>query len=301
MNQTERARFIDRTLCISCRSQYLTNLSTGAYDSGPVGAFLKADPWGENPLPYLAGKTWCFAGCNTCGQAFHRYVLDAEWNERRFSKWMSQDAIAEFEHGALLPEWRFKKAAENTGHALRIEALTRELRSGPVKLLDFGCGYGDFIAMCNLYGFDAVGVDRAEAKRSNALVPIFNELSDVTGPFHAVTLFEVLEHLDDPLAILEALAPMIVPGGLLVLETPDCTGVTGIETIDDYRKIHPLDHINGFTPETLRKIAERAGFASFQRPPVHVTMDRLRVVKNEVKGLLVSFLRPTTQQYFRKI
>lgn len=121
----ERARFIGRMLCIACRSQYLTNLSTGTYDSGLVGAFLRADPWGENPLPCLAGKTWCFASCRTCGQTFHRYVLNAEWNERRFSKWMSQDAIVEFEQAALSPEWRFNKAAKNTSHVLRIEALTR--------------------------------------------------------------------------------------------------------------------------------------------------------------------------------
>lgn len=42
-----------------------------------------------------------------------------------------------------------------------------------MKLLDFGCGYGDFVEMCNLYGFKAVGVDRAEGKRSSSRVPIF--------------------------------------------------------------------------------------------------------------------------------
>jgi SAM-dependent methyltransferase len=275
----------------------VSDLSTGTYDTGHVGTFLSADPWGEDPLPYLAGQAWHFVKCNDCGQMFHRFVLDAEWNERRFTQWMTQDAIAAFEKAALTPDSRFSKAAQDAAHVLRIRSLV-----GPrVKLLDFGCGYGDFIAMCNLYGFQAVGVDRAEARRGNASIPIFPDLSALTGPFDVVTLFEVLEHLDDPRGLLERVAQLMTTDAVLILETPDCTGVTDIQTIDDYRKIHPLDHINAFTPETLRNIAERAGFKGVSKPTVHVTADRLRVAKNELKGFLSVLVKPTTQQYFRRI
>ena len=291
------ATFIDRSVCIACGSSHLSELSHGAYDSGPVGEYLAADPWGESPLPYLARKTWHFVKCDDCAQMFHRFVLDAEWNERRFAKWMTQDAIAAFESTALQREWQFQKAAENIAHVLRI----RSLKGTKVKLLDFGCGYGEFVAICNLHGFRAVGVDRSEAKRSNALTPISPSLSDLSGPFDVITLFEVLEHLDQPLQVLQQLTAITTPGGILILETPDCTGVTDIKTLDDYRKIHPLDHINAFTPATLSKIAARAGFESIPKPTAHVTTQTSQIAKTGAKALLSAFVKPTTRQYFRKV
>jgi hypothetical protein len=65
---------------------------------------------------------------------------------------------------------------------------------------------------------------------------------------------------------LEMLRARLVPGGILVLETPDCSGITGIVSRRDYDNIHPLEHINGFTPATLRKMAERLGFGISPSP-----------------------------------
>ena len=162
--------------------------------------------------------------------------------------------------------------------------------------------------MCSLYGFDAYGVDQSSARRDNGRYTfVFAELSDLKNSeagarkFHAITLFQVLEHLDDPRAVLEALTDLLVVGGILVLETPDCSGITNIVTKDDYYDIHPLEHINGFTPQTLRSIAERLGFTQITPPIIHVTGDPLRVAKREIKRVIGRFLKPTTQLYFRKI
>jgi SAM-dependent methyltransferase len=294
------AQFVDRSRCIACASTRLNELSSGAFDEGAVGDFLRADPWGEDPMPFLAGARWRYVRCADCGQAFHLHVLDAEWSERRFSRWMSQEAIESFERRSRTPQGLLDRAAGMTAHVLRLEALTRARRDGAVRLLDFGCGHGEFVALCNLYGFQAVGVDRSPARRRHALVPIVGDLDAVTGPFDAVTLFEVLEHLDRPREMLERLALLLRPGAVLVLETPNCEGVTGIRTYDDYLKIHPLEHINGFTPDTLRQIAQRVGFDPIAKPVAHVTMDPLRVAKTEARRLLGRLLAPTTQQYFRK-
>jgi SAM-dependent methyltransferase len=300
---TEPAEFIQRLRCITCLSTNLAVIASGSYDDEPLRTFIAEDPWGENPLPFLAGQTWTYVQCKDCEQAYHRDVLAPQWNDRRFAKWMTQDAIRIFEEAITTPGSRLHEAEKRTKHVLQIELLTRRLRgNNAVRVLDFGCGYGDFLAMCAAYGFDAHGVDRSAARRDNARVLVHSELSDLSGqaPFHAVTLFEVLEHLDDPRAILEALRPHLIADGILVLETPDCTGVRGISTLDDYRKINPLDHINGFTCETLRRIATETGFQPIAKPVSQVTADPLRVAKTELKRVLRRFLSKSTQQYFRK-
>jgi SAM-dependent methyltransferase len=299
----ERAEFVQRNRCITCRSSNLAVVASGSYDDEPLHGFIAADPWGENPLPFLAGKTWTYVQCKHCAQAYHRDILSPTWNARRFEKWMTQDAIRIFEETVTTPGSRIHDAEKRTKHVLQIELLTRGLRgNNAVRVLDFGCGYGDFLAMCAAYGFEAHGIDRSAARRDNARVLVHPELADLAGqpPFHAVTLFEVLEHLDDPRSILEALRPHVMTGGILVLETPDCAGVSGISTRNDYQKINPLDHINGFTSETLQRIASETGFQPIARPVSQVTAEPMRVAKTEVKRVLNRFLSKSTQQYFRK-
>lgn len=305
MNSTETAVFSERSVCISCGGSKLRELSSGLFDAGVVERFIREDPWGENPAPFLKGNLWSYVCCQDCELSFHRYILAPEWNERRFSKWMSQEAIEAFEKPFKTPDHKFRKASSQTAHVLQIEQLTRGLRGSMApRVLDFGCGYGGFLSMCSMYGFDAVGVDRSSAKRDNgSFANVFAEIEDVAAmaPFHALTLFEVLEHLDDPHNLILKLRDLLAPGGVLVLETPDCTGVNDIETRSDYYKIHPLEHINGFTPKTLKRFAARLGFSYITKPVSSITCDFKKMGKALSKQMLRSMLRPTTQMYFVKL
>ena len=276
-----------RERCISCASPKSTELSSGRFGEPPVRGFIESDPWGENPMPLLAHEKWALHECLQCGQKQHRYVLSPEWNEVRFSKWMSEDAIRQFEahHGTGATS-----ATEHVQHVLRLKDL------GVARVLDFGCGFGQFLEMCRLFSLEAMGVDRSNARRSGAGIQIFAELDEVEGSFDAITMFEVLEHLDDPLAMLGTLRRRLNPGGLMIVEVPDTSGVSAIESREDYYKIHPLDHINAFTPESLVKIMHRAGFRPLTKRPAFVTTSLKRIAKDIAKAVLK---QKTTQRYFR--
>lgn len=301
----QNAEFIERNACISCGENHITVLSEGKFNEGPLKRFIEEDPWGsEHPAPFLLQKEWSFVRCETCGMSFHRYILSPEWSERKFSKWMSQEAIDAFEKSYKTPDTIFQKGRYNAAHVLQIESLTRDIRNGSTtRILDFGCGYGEFLSMCAAFGFDAYGVDRATARLDgSAYEKVFAEIGDVAhiAPFHALSLFEVLEHLDDPKSLVVELRNLIIPGGILVLEVPDCTGVTNITSRYDYYKIHPLEHINGFTPSTLKDFVNRLGFESIDKQLACVTDDSKIIAKNIVKRLVKPLLKPTTQMYFRK-
>ena len=302
MPPSPQATFLERANCINCESGRIAVLSRGKYSDQPLLGFINADPWGTNPVPYLENAEWVFVQCADCDQKFHQRILSAEWNERRFSEWMSAEAILEFEKRLGNAATRhFENGRELVAHALRIEKITRSIRNKdePVRVLDFGCGWGQFLAVCQRFGFDVAGVDRSEARRGRSPVPIYAELDDVTGQFHALTLFEVLEHLDNPAVTLRDLSRFLLPGGVLILETPDCSGVTFIHSLSDYHKIHPLEHINAFTHETLTSIAQRGGFRSIARGSAQVTADLARVIRTEAKHILGRDGR-STQLYFVK-
>lgn len=105
--------------------------------------------------------------------------------------------------------------------------------SGPLRILDAGCGTGvssDYLAHLNP-GAEILAVDisagalevaRERLQRSGALAQVRLEqrsLLDLAGegPFQHINSVGVLHHLQDPLAGLKALGPLLAPGGILHL------------------------------------------------------------------------------------
>ncbi len=309
MAGTERAVFVSRDACVACGSSSLETLGAGRFCDEPLRGFIEGDPWGECPLPYLQDSPWEYLACRACGQAFHRWVLDDAWQVRRFSRWMGAGAMAEFErrHGLGAFSVRYARARSRMAHVARLERLTRAIRGeGPPRLLDFGCGFGEFVATAALAGFEASGVDWDAHRRGGSLAGGARLHADLAAldaegaaPFHAVTLFEVLEHLTAPADLLRELRRRMVPGGVLVAEVPDCTGVRGLQSRHDYGCIHPLEHLNGFDPGSLVRFVERHGFERLTPPAAWVTAEPVRALRTAARQALAPLLRRGTQAYFR--
>lgn len=303
MESGEQAVFVERDRCVACGCSRIEDLARGRFTDEPLRGYIAADPWGECPLSCLTQAEWVFSRCLECQLKFHRRILDPEWNERRFSRWMTKEAIVDFERERASFEGSFRAGVDHVGHALRIEMLTRAERgrSNPVRVLDFGCGWGKFVLTCQMLGFDACGVDRSEARSSGGSVKMHSSLGDIPQgtKYDAITAFEVLEHLDDPRGIVIELAKLLRFGGVLVAETPDCEGVAGIRTLREYRLIHPLEHLNAFTYQTLRSMIECCGFQLIDRGAAYVTAELARVGRASAKYLLGRGEK-STQLYFRK-
>lgn len=294
--------FTTRTRCIGCAATKLETLSRGRYRDDPLRSFLLEDPGGDRAYPHLENEEWALVECARCHLRFHRLILSPRWNEVRFDQWSSEEDIREFERrhfGDDLFRRAFDRARRHVQHLLRLEHLTRSIcGTRAPRLLDFGCGFGDFIEMASQFGFEATGVDRDEARRSGARIQIRRELSELDGWFDVVTMFEVLEHLDDPDGTLVALAKRLRRDGILVVEVPDCSGVTDITDRDSYLKLHPIDHINAFTPDTLQGFVERHGFQRIRKRPAFATLSPVRLAKDVAAAALKT---RTTQMYFRKL
>jgi len=306
----EPANFMERLNCITCNSTSLVTLDRGTFGQEPHRSMIAEGIWGINPLPYLEHCEWELVKCRDCGQVFHKRILTPEWDARRHAEWMTRDAISEFEelHGQRRPRWIFDRARSEVDRLLCFEQMTRGIRNEePLRLLDFGCGWGRLVTLANLFGFSAHGVDRSNARRAGqqgGLGTVFASLDEYVAleprPAHAVCLMEVLEHLVAPMEILRALHSVMMPNAILLLEVPDATGLTDIKTTKNM-VADGLDHLNAFTPRTLVDISKRAGFIPIERATAHVTADFQRVMKREVRRVLQPVLSGSTQQFFRRI
>jgi len=122
--------------------------------------------------------------------------------------------------------------------AIRYHGLSKQLRAvvalqPPGDLLDVGCGSGAFLAYARDHGWKVRGVELVEAAASFCrdvlnLPVVTGDLLEASFPsqsFDVVTLWSVLEHVHNPMAVLHEIRRILRPGGLLVLAIPNLDSV----------------------------------------------------------------------------
>jgi SAM-dependent methyltransferase len=91
------------------------------------------------------------------------------------------------------------------------------------RLFDAGAGRGRFVATARAAGYDAVGIEPSPRGPRDPLIAevSIDEAAIAVGSLEAVTLWHVLEHLDDPGAALRRIAGWLEPGGALLVGVPN--------------------------------------------------------------------------------
>lgn len=142
----------------------------------------------------------------------------------------------------------------------RIDLVRRFLSSG--KLLDIGCGMGHFLQQANAAGFVCIGqeISRFAARYVEQHLGIRAICGDIfrvdlpASTFDAITLFDVLEHVEDPRALIEKCRSLLRPGGYLFISMPNINGLAARRLGIRWENLCPPHHINYFTRRTLTQL-----------------------------------------------
>ena len=145
-----------------------------------------------------------------------------------------------------------------------------KLVPGKGRLLDFACAAGYFFEQAQKRGWDAHGCDvgqwtaRAAAARNleNMHVGEFDDLEFPDDHFDVVYAAQVFEHLLNPLEELTKLKRVLKPGGLLYIDVPNYHTLPVMFDKDDFMLNEPPQHINYFTPATMRRLLRDGGLSS---------------------------------------
>jgi SAM-dependent methyltransferase len=154
----------------------------------------------------------------------------------------------------------------------RFADLRRWSNGGVPRLLDVGCGYGDFLHIALESGWRVEGFEFspavAEVCRSRYGIRVaVGDLLELDFPersFELITMWHVLEHLHHPLAALRRCRALLAPGGILALEVPNLNFLVR----KSYR--YPLSrtlHLYHFSPVTLAALVRAAGLEVLECRP----------------------------------
>jgi 2-polyprenyl-3-methyl-5-hydroxy-6-metoxy-1,4-benzoquinol methylase len=159
-----------------------------------------------------------------------------------------------------------------------VKRLALETRPPPARLLDAGCGNGRLAALLASEGYDVTGVDLSsdgvQIARSDNPSCRFEVVAAGDGmleqldvePFDLLVSTEVIEHLYDPHAFIEAARDALRPGGMFIVSTPyhgrlKNTLIAATDKFDAHViALHNGGHIKFFSRATLTQLLTEHGF-----------------------------------------
>ena len=216
----------------------------------------------------------------------------------------------------LLPHVERDQRGEFTNRARTLKSLLPESHH---RLLDIGCGAGNFLMVAGEEGFVGEGLELNQlyieyiAAHRNLKVNarLLEEMNYPAGSFDVVALWDVLEHLPRPVETLNEVRRVLRQGGILGLTTINHACINEAILKARWRYYMPPDHLCSFTPALLDMLLKKCGFtvvkiehhymfevladhfASFLKPSTGVSG-----ISNKMKKLLYLILASASQSLF---
>lgn len=193
--------------------------------------------------------------CNQCQLVYlssQAHVSDNFYEESNM-----HDSSKEVNMDAWLKETA--RDDERRFNALR-EVITNK------KVLDFGSGNGGFLARSSTLSSKSVGVELEKSAvaycrdKSLTVYSYLNEIKD--DLFDVITMFHVLEHIQDPKSVLEKLRTMLAEGGRLIVEVPSSKDalLSLYKCVPFSKFTYWSPHLYLFSAEHLIKMGKEVGF-----------------------------------------
>jgi SAM-dependent methyltransferase len=143
------------------------------------------------------------------------------------------------------------------------------------RLLEIGCGHGEFLLEAQARGFEVEGLEysshaarEANAQLGPSAVRVGSPESDSLPPaaYDVVAAFDVIEHLRNPVRALELLHSALRPGGMVAIVTPSLDSWSR-RLLGRYWMEYKVEHLTYFSRKSLRRMLDDAGFTDIRFAP----------------------------------
>ena len=251
------------------QAQELSNMILDFINNNKVDDYIFLCPvCNSNKINPIRGYHSAFLGkCRECSFIFSQKEPSHEELENYYLRY----SYSENYYSSPLTQLRYNQLLE------KMEPFRKNNR-----ILDVGCGNGDFLLVAKSRGWDCWGTEFSESavsicrhKGLNVLHGSLEELTDQIPDFDIITSFEVLEHILTPAKEVRLFHQKLRPGGLLYITTPNFNSLMRKLLRGKYDVILYPEHLAYFTPLTLQKLLEDAGFKQKKMITTGFSINRL--------------------------
>jgi len=253
----------------------------------------------DQPEVEYSFDVWTIRECDGCGFV---YIDKGPDYAKLFAElsWETTTKIEEQRRAELRPvTYKASKLTRGRMHLLPRKQMPVmvEIWAQPGPVIDLGCGDGAQMNEMSTafvpFGIEistelSKAADMRFSISGGACVnaPTLDGLkSFADGFFTAATLRSYLEHEMHPLAVLKETHRVLAPGGVAIVKVPNYGSWNRMVMGAKWCGFRYPDHLNYFTPKTLRKMGERAGFtAHYGLTYTLPTSDNMYVVFKKAGG-----------------
>ncbi|GAB4487454.1 MAG: methyltransferase domain-containing protein [Thermodesulfovibrionales bacterium] len=208
---------------------------------------------GENSKGYLKSGGYSLVRCSGCGLVYTENFSESaiSYSEDRYFTQRNQYVQRWDEFCAIF--------------SVLFDKICRFKDGG--TLLDVGAGVGCLASIAQARGFTVSGVEVSEwaarfARDEKGLNIITGKLEDAgfeKESFDVIVINHVLEHVEQPRAMLCNVRELLKPEGMLVIGVPNAASLMAKLKRGRWASLLPEQHRWHFSPATLRKMAELCG------------------------------------------
>ena len=163
-------------------------------------------------------KPFTFIECNIC----NTISIDPMINDDGLNVIYSQKGIYSLYSKVFFEKKTKKKLRNDIINQRKADQVMSLFKTKNFSLLDFGCGNGGFLnclkknGIKNLTGVDKKFNNFEETKK----IKFYNNLDTINKRFNCITLWGVLEHVNNPSKFIDFILKYVKPGGHLFMEFP---------------------------------------------------------------------------------
>jgi len=215
---------------------------------------------------FFTGEHFNIYYCTHCGYRFTHPVPDLN-TIGKYYKTEKYVSHSDTKKGLFFKAYQFIKKIN-----LRNKFNLINLYKKEGKILDYGCGTGDFLSTFkkvnwNVYGIEPDDDTRTYASTKNNInISTPGNINTFENQyFDVITLWHVLEHIPDLNEKLAAIKRVLNTSGILVIAVPNSDSFDA-KHYGKYWAAYDLPrHLHHFTPDTLSLLLEKHGFEIIQK------------------------------------
>ena len=210
-----------------------------------------------------------YSRCRNCGMVYCEHIWDDDTIRRIYVDTVDHSRNKD----EILLISKRVSLARIWANILRTLKLLGKEKLGDLKIIDFGCGWGDFLDMVYGYGVNAVGYDLDSDKtelateRGQRIVRDIDELKSY-GPVDVVVMLSVLEHLQEVKYSLNLVKDMLKKGGLFVFSVMDYRSIYIKRNVNRLKNklpaltsnLNPVFHVNVYDYKSVMRTMKNYNF-----------------------------------------
>lgn len=220
-------------------------------------------------IPYLSCKDFLVSGldffmviCQNCGHIYTNPIP----NELNINKYYISDAYISHHDNQTTLFQRAYHAVKKMMIRRKICIVKGRIKRGS-KVLDIGCGTGSFLEALKLMGYMTVGIEPGDIARERALkkdIDVYKNISALAETphmrFHLISMWHVLEHIEDVNKQLEICHNLLDANAFLIIAVPLNKSFDAAFYKQFWAGYDLPRHLHHFSRETLKKAAASSGF-----------------------------------------